>query len=203
MEILENKFPHGNENTIHPEAVIDNDVQIAAGAIISAKVVIGNRVIIDPNSVINNCIICDDVIIGANSSGFTGFGYIKDNQGRNVRLPHFGKVIIESFIEIGCNACIDIGALGNTIIRKGTKIDNLVHIAHNVEAGSNAMLIANSLLVGSSIMDENVWVTPSASIMNQAEIGDNAIIGMDAMGLKSVEQDSVMVGNPARNIRKI
>ena len=144
-----------------------------------------------------------NVIIGENCSiGNDGFQYIENPEGRLVKFPHFGNVIIEDDVEIGNNTCIDRGALSNTIIRKGVKIDNLVHIAHNVDIGENTMVVAQSMVAGSVKIGKNCWISPSSCIKNKIIIGDNVLIGMGAVVIRDVESNSVMIGNPAKLLRK-
>jgi UDP-3-O-[3-hydroxymyristoyl] glucosamine N-acyltransferase len=111
-------------------------------------------------------------------------------------------VEIEENVEIGSNTCIDRGALGNTIVRSGAKIDNLVHLAHNVVVGCNALVIANSMIGGSTVIEEGAWIAPSVSVMNQVSIGKSSILGMGAVVIKDVADGAVMVGNPAKALEK-
>tara|TARA_Y100000034_G_scaffold122190_1_gene167351 strand:+ start:57 stop:800 length:744 start_codon:yes stop_codon:yes gene_type:complete len=153
----------------------------------------------------NKCVITKgkNVQIGENCSiGNDGFQYIKDPMGDLIKFPHFGNVIIEDNVEIANNVCIDRGALSNTIIHKGAKIDNLVHIAHNVEIGENTMVIALAMVAGSVKIGKNCWISPSSCIKNKITIGDNVLIGMGAVVIKDVESNSVMIGNPAKLLRK-
>jgi len=149
------------------------------------------------------CDVAAGVVIGANCSiGLPGFGYAREDGGAYERFPHVGRVVIEAGVEIGSNVCIDRAALGVTRIRRGAKIDNLVHVAHNVVVGENAVVIANSMLGGSARIDDDVWVAPSVSVMNQARVGRGAVLGMGAVVLKSVDANAVMVGNPARLLER-
>jgi len=132
----------------------------------------------------------------------SGFGYERDSGGRYWRFPHVGKVVIEADVEIGSNTCIDRGAIGETRIGRASKIDNLVHIAHNVTLAPNSIVIANAMLGGSVHVGEGAWIAPSASIMNQAHIGARAIVGLGAVVLKSVDADTTVVGNPAKPLVK-
>jgi len=153
----------------------------------------------------NKCVVTKgkNVQVGQNCSiGNDGFQYIKGPEGDIVKFPHFGNVVIEDDVEIANNVCIDRGALSNTIIRKGVKIDNLVHIAHNVEVGENTMIIALAMVAGSVKIGKNCWISPSSSIREQLTIGDNVLIGLGAVVIKDVESNSVMVGNPAKLLRK-
>ena len=202
-KLLESEWPRQGSAPIAPEATFGTDVSLAAGVVIGPQVTIGARVSIGPNTCIAHCHIGANVTIGANCSiGLPGFGYEKDEDGRWWRFPHIGSVVIENGVEIGSNTCIDRGALGETRIGEGAKIDNLVHIAHNVVVGKNAVVIANSMVGGSAVIGDGVWVAPSVSILNQLTIGENATLGMGAVVLKPVDANAVMVGNPARPLEK-
>lgn len=143
----------------------------------------------------------DNVKIGPNSSvGYRGFGYERDKDGTLLPFPHYGGVVIENNVEIARNVCIDRGTFGDTIIGEGTKVDNLVHIAHNVKIGRNCMIIAGSILCGSVVIEDNVWVAPNATIKEGVTVGEGSMIGLAANVLKDVEPNSVMIGNPARRL---
>jgi len=109
-----------------------------------------------------------------------------------------GRVVIDEDVEIGCNTCVDRGALGNTYLRSGARIDNLVHIAHNADIGSHALVIAHAMVAGSATIGERAWIAPSAAIMNQLTVGAGAIVGLGAVVVKSVEPGTTVVGNPAK-----
>lgn len=166
---------------------------------IGENVSISNNVRIAPYTVIDNAVIGNNVRIGANCSiGLMGFGYEKDDTGKYWRFPHLGKVIIEDDVEIGSNVCIDRGAIGDTVIGRGTKIDNLVHVAHNVRIGNNCLVIANSMIGGSTIIGDNTWVAPSVSILDHRNIGESSILGMGAVIIRDVKDFDIVVGNPAK-----
>lgn len=144
----------------------------------------------------------ENVKIGANCSlGGDGFGYEKDENGNWIKFPHFGHIIIEDNVEISNNVCIDRGVIGNTIIQKGTKIDNLVHVAHNVIVGANTLIIAKSMIGGSATIGENCWIGPSSSIINGISIGNNVTVGIGSNVIKDVPDNIVVAGNPAKIIR--
>ena len=115
-------------------------------------------------------------------------------------IPHVGNVVIENGVEIGNNTCVDRGVLGSTILKENCKIDNLVHIAHGVVVGRNALVIALALVAGSVEIGENAWIAPSSSILQKVKIGKNATIGMGAVVLKNVGEEEVWVGNPAKKL---
>jgi UDP-3-O-[3-hydroxymyristoyl] glucosamine N-acyltransferase len=158
---------------------------------------------IHPTAVISNARIGKNVRIGAGTViGGEGFGYMPDEDGALVQFPHIGGVTIEDDVEIGANVCIDRGALGDTIIGRGTKIDNLVHVAHNVKIGKNCQIICQVGIGGSVEIGDNSFVGISASIRNQIKIGQNAVIGMGAVVVKDVPDNMTVAGNPASPIPK-
>ena len=202
-QLLDSAWPRQGGAPIAMDATIAADARLAAGVVIGPDVTIGARTSIGPNTCVAHCRIGSDVTIGANCSiGLPGFGYEKDDEGRWWRFPHIGRVVIEDGVEIGSNTCIDRGALGETRIGGGAKIDNLVHIAHNVVVGRNAVVIANSMIGGSATIGDGVWVAPSVSILNQVAVGARSTLGMGAVVLKPVDANAVVVGNPAKPLEK-
>ncbi len=194
------------KNSIHPSAVISENakfngfVRIGANVVIEDNVSIGNNVSIDANTIIkSNTIIGDNVEIGANNTiGGVGFGYSQNKVTKEYeQFPHYGKVIINDNVSIGNNTCIDRGSLSDTIIGEGVKVDNLVHIAHNVQIGKNSLIIAHAMIAGSVKIGENCWIAPSSSIINGISIGDNVTVGLASTVLKNVEDGQVMIGSPA------
>lgn len=175
----------GHHCHISKNVVIGDDVVIHDNVIIKSQTVIGSRTIINAGVVI----------------GTDGYGYYTDSDGKHHKVPHFGGVTIGSDVEIGANTCIDRGTLDNTIIGNNVKIDNLCHIAHNVQIGNNVLLIALSMIAGSAIIQNNVYIAPCAAIMNQIVIEEDAFIGMGAVVTKNVEKNKVVTGFPARTLR--
>ena len=209
QEILSKFFSEPCEiEGVSPTAVIHSTAKIHPSAMLGANVVIERDVTIGKDCVIGHNTVLkrrshlgEHVVIGANCTiGGVGFGYEKDSSGKYALLPHIGNVVVEDFVEIGNNTAVDRAVIGSTILRKNSKIDNLVHIAHGVEVGENSLVIANAMVAGSVVIGKNVWVAPSASVLNQKTIGDRAVIGMGAVVLKDVEEGSTVVGNPARLI---
>ena len=189
---------------IHNNAKIGKNVFIGDGTIIEENVEIGDNCFIGyNNTILNGTIIHNNVKIGSNNTiGGIGFGYEKNSNGDYIVIPHIGNVVIKQNVEIGNNTCIDRAVLGSTLLEENVKVDNLVHIAHGVRIGRNSLIIANSMIGGSSTIGENVWVAPSASIINKVDIGDDSLVGMGAVVLKPVVKSDIVAGNPAKSLRK-
>lgn len=197
----------GGENqseNIHPSAIIEKGAKVGKNVIIGANTYvcsdseIGDYCTLGANNTIKNTSISNDVVIGSNNSiGECGFGYFKKDNGEAELFPHYGKVVIMNHVHIGNNTCIDRGSLSDTIIKAGVKVDNLVHIAHNVVIGENSFIIACSIIGGSAIIGKNCWVAPSSTIRNAITIGSNSTVGLASTVVKSVPNDSIVMGNPA------
>jgi len=153
--------------------------QIRAGAKIGDNVRVGKDCVIHPNVFIEDgCTIGDEVklhsgvVIGAD-----GFGYVQDVNGDHVKFPQMGTVVIEDNVEIGANTCVDRGALGETRIGQGTKIDNLVQIAHNVQIGKRCIIAALSGISGSSVLEDDVVLAGQVGIADHVVLKQGVIIG--------------------------
>ncbi len=147
-----------------------------------------------------DCVKKDSYIIGANCTlGLCGFGYIWD-EGHWLRFPHIGGVVIESDVEIGSNVCIDRGSIGNTHIRQGVKIDNLVHIAHNADIGEHTLIVAGAVIGGSVKIGKKCFIGMNASIKNGVTIGDNVTVGAGAVVLKDIPDGETWAGVPAKKL---
>lgn len=207
IKILGLLFPSDKLSGVHPSAiiidsVIGEDTYIGPNVIIERSEIGNNCQVLGNNFIHSNTVIKDNVKINPGTTiGSDGFGYSRDPK-TNVldKFPHFGGVVIEANVEIGSNVCIDKGTLGNTIIQKGTKIDNLVHIAHNVNIGQNCLIIANSMIAGSAVIGDNSWISPSSNIINGITIGTNVTVGMGALVTKNIPDNEIWAGFPAKQI---
>ncbi|MHC4482019.1 MAG: UDP-3-O-(3-hydroxymyristoyl)glucosamine N-acyltransferase [Planctomycetota bacterium] len=185
-------------------AVIDDGAQIgencviASGCKIGEKSRLGKNCCLDSNVVVyHNCAIGNNVIIQANSTiGSTGFGYTFID-GEHKLIPHNGGVVIEDFVEIGANCCVDRAKFGNTIIGAGTKIDNLVQIAHNVVIGRKCLIVAQVGISGSCKLGDGVVLGGQAGLVDNIEIGDGAIIGAQSGVTRNVAAGGQILGSPA------
>jgi UDP-3-O-[3-hydroxymyristoyl] glucosamine N-acyltransferase len=187
---------------IHESAQLGIPIFIGENVVIEANCKIGNNCRIGHNTILHSHTeIADNVIIGCNNTiGGVGFGYEKDEEGQYILMPHIGNVKIEKNVEIGNNTCIDRAVMGSTLLKENCKIDNLVHIAHGVTIGRNSLVIANSMIAGSAVIGDNVWVAPSVSVLNKNTVGDNAFLGMGAVIIREVAENEKVVGNPGRKI---
>jgi len=190
--------------TIGPHAVIDRNVKIGAGSSIGPNVSIGFEVEIGtacqihPNCTIrercrlgNRVILQPGVVIGS-----CGFGYTLDSQGRHIKLEQVGIVVLEDDVEIGANTTIDRSRFKETMIRKGTKIDNLVQIAHNVEIGPHNVIAAQTGIAGSSKTGKYVMMGGQVGIVGHVELDDEVLIATRGGVSKSLKKGKYR-GSPA------
>ena len=195
---------------------IGKDVSIGAYVVIGEHTVIGDNVIIFPNVYIGNEVkidnythiypnvtILDKTIIGCNTRiysgaviGTDGFAYTHSD-GKHTHIPHCGGVIIEEDVEIGALSTIARSVIGNTIIKKGAKIDNLVHIAHNVVIGEHSIIAAQVGVAGSVKIGKNVTIGGQAGLADHIVIGDNVTIGGQSGVTKDVRSGITVCGYPA------
>lgn len=189
--------------SVADDAVIDPSVSLAPGVVIGRGVVLNKDVHIGPHTCLCHTTVEAGAEIGAHCSiGLTGYGFDRDADGTLIRFPHVGRVRIGEGASIGSNTCIDRGGLGETRIGDGAKVDNLVHVAHNVQIGPRAMVIAHAMLGGSATVESDAWIAPNASIINQKTVGEGAVVGLGAVVVKDVEAGATVVGNPARPLEK-
>jgi len=194
---------------IHPSAVIHPDAQIGKNVYIGANTTIGKCIIQDNVSIhsnvtlYNNITVENNVIIHAGSViGTDGLGCERDKNGVLIKFPHLGGVVIKENAEIGANCQIAKGALSNTIIGKGTKINAGCYIAHNVVIGENVWISPHVKITGSAIIKDNATIFTASVIREQRTIGEGATIGMGSVVTKDVPAGETWVGNPARKLEK-
>ena len=187
---------------------IGHETTIGAGSVIGNAVKIGSHCRIDPNvTIYPGTILGDRVLVQAGAVlGSAGFGYVRDSQtGHYEQFPQIGRLVIEDDVEIGANSTIDRGALDETRIRRGTKIDNLVHIGHNVQIGQDVVIAAQTGLSGSVTIEDNVIMGGQVGIADHVRVEAGAILGAQSgIPTKKVIRGKGVVfwGTPARPIRE-
>ncbi len=180
----------GDNTIIYPNVYIGENVKIGTNCVLHPGVTIYADCVLG-----NNCIIHSGVKIGAD-----GFGFVPDENGEYSKVPQIGNVLIEDNVEIGSNSTIDRATLGSTILRKGVKIDNLVHLAHNVEVGRNTAMAAQVGVAGSTKIGENVMIGGQAGISGHITIADNTKIVAQSGIPGSVKKADTLMGSPGIHI---
>lgn len=199
----------GSRVAIGPGVVVGENVTIGEGTVLFPGCVIGREVVIGrdcrlfANVVVNaRCRLGDRVMIHPNSTiGADGFGY-RFVEGRHRKITHIGIVVIEDDVEIGANSCVDRAKFGQTVIGRGTKIDNLVQVAHNVKVGEHSILVAQVGVAGSAKLGKYVVLGGQVAVRDHVTIGDGAMIGATSGVERDVEAGAKLVGTPARPARE-
>jgi UDP-3-O-[3-hydroxymyristoyl] glucosamine N-acyltransferase len=186
--IVGNGVRLGRGGVVGPLCVIGPGVSIGEGSYLFASVVVREGVRIG-----RQCVIHPGVVLGSD-----GFGYEADERGEYMKIPHVGGIVIEDNVEIGANVTIARAAMGETRIARGTKLDNLVHIAHNVQIGENGLLCAQVGVAGSTRIGRRVVIGGQAGLIDHLKVGDFVRIGAQAGVTKSVEDGETVSGYPAR-----
>ncbi len=199
----------GKEVGIGPFAVIDSKAKIGdktligAGSYIGRQVEIGSDCIIYPNVTIREkakigrrVIIHSGTVVGAD-----GFGYAKD-KGAYHKIPQVGIVVLEDDVEIGANVTIDRATMGETRIGRGTKIDNLVQIAHNVKIGENSIIVSQAGISGSTELGKNVTIAGQAGLVGHIHIADGTIVAAQSGVHRDTKPGQILLGSPARDMQK-
>jgi UDP-3-O-[3-hydroxymyristoyl] glucosamine N-acyltransferase len=219
--ILNNKTSYA-ESDIHPSAVVASTAQIGQGTKIGPNAVIGDQVVIGCNTLIGpNTTIEPNVMIGDNchihaqcfiahscelgnkvevqpttTVGTEGYGYATDADRNHYRIPHYGKVILEDDVHIGAGVNIDRGVFDNTVIGKGTKIDNHCHFAHNSVLGENCLITAGFIVAGSTTIGDNYVTGGRVSMSGHIQVADNVMTGAMTVVTKSLAKPGHYAGFP-------
>jgi UDP-3-O-[3-hydroxymyristoyl] glucosamine N-acyltransferase len=184
----------GPRTTLHPGVQIGENVAIGAGCTLYSNVVIRDGCVVG-----DRCILQPGAVIGSD-----GFGFAFDAQGegsgpRHYKVPQSGNVVLEDDVEIGANTCIDRAALGSTVVGRGTKIDNLVQIAHNVQIGALSIIVSQVGIAGSTKLGMGVVLGGQVGVVGHIEIADGAKIAAQSGILRDVDPGDVLMGSPARS----
>jgi UDP-3-O-[3-hydroxymyristoyl] glucosamine N-acyltransferase len=213
---------------VHLSAVVAASAKLGANVAIGAHAVVGERVLVGENSKISHgSVVGDDVILGSNVRiypnvtlcekcrigdrviihsgaviGSDGFGFAPDKDGIYKKIPQVGTVVIEDDVEIGANCTIDRATMGETLIKRGVKLDNLVHVAHNVVIGEGTMIAAQAGIAGSTKVGKQVLMGGQVGIIGHVEIADNvAIIAQSGVSKSLTKPGATYFGAPAKEQR--
>lgn len=226
FQVAAHFLPQPDIEGIHPRAVIDpaaelgEEVAVGACAVIAAGARVGARCVIGPGcSIAAGVVLGDDCVIEANVTiqrdsllghrcivrsgsvvGGDGFGFSWDGSAHR-KIPQLGRVVIEDDVDIGCNCCVDRATLGETRIRRGTKIDNLVQIAHNTDIGEHVILVSQAGVAGSSSVGAGAVIAGQVAISDHVKVGPGARIGGQSGVTKDVPAGAAVFGTPARAIK--
>jgi UDP-3-O-[3-hydroxymyristoyl] glucosamine N-acyltransferase len=195
----------GTGVTVSPFVSIGDNVIIGDGAVLYPGVVvgpdcrIGNDSVLHPNvTLYRNTILGQRVILHAGVViGADGFGYVPDEMGQHNKIPQIGQVVIEDDVEIGANTCIDRATVGCTTVKRGTKIDNLVQIAHNCTIGEHSILVSQVGMAGSCTLGHHVVLAGQAGLADHVTIGDQAMLAAQSGTFRDVESKAVQGGSPS------
>jgi UDP-3-O-[3-hydroxymyristoyl] glucosamine N-acyltransferase len=207
---------------VDPSAKIGDNVYIGAFSYIGPGAVIGNNVKIYPQSYVGdfsqikeNSVLYPGVkiyhgcLIGANCTlhsgvviGGDGFGFVQQPDQQYRKIPQVGNVILEDHVEIGSNTTIDRATMGSTIIRKGTKFDNLIQIGHNVEIGENTIVVSQAGIAGSTKVGRNCQIGGQVGLAGHLKVGDNVKIGAQSGVSNNIKDNATVLGSPAFDVTK-
>lgn len=190
---------------IGPNAVVESGAKVSAGAwiesqaLVSRGAIIGAKTRIHPgvrilsNTVVgSNCIINAGSIIGSDGFGFT------EHEGKQIKVPQVGNVVIEDEVEIGASVTIDRATMGSTLVGSGTKIDNMVHIAHNCVIGKNCTIVAQVGISGSTILEDNVTMAGQTGTVGHVRVGRDSVVAARGVVTNDVEPGSFVSGFPMK-----
>jgi UDP-3-O-[3-hydroxymyristoyl] glucosamine N-acyltransferase len=166
---------------VGPDCRIGDDAVLHPGVTLYRNTILGNRVILHAG-----------VVIGAD-----GFGYVPDERGVHNKIPQVGQVVIEDDVEIGANTCIDRATMGQTTVKRGTKIDNLVQIAHNCTIGEYSILVSQVGMAGSCTLGHHVVLAGQVGLADHVTIGDQAVLAAQSGTFRDVESKAVQSGSPS------
>jgi UDP-3-O-[3-hydroxymyristoyl] glucosamine N-acyltransferase len=206
--------------SVDPTAVIGPDVSVGPFTTIGARTRIGGATVIESHVAIGagavlgaNCLIQshasirDEVVIGARVVvqdgavlGSDGFGFARRSDGTHQKIPQVGRLVIEDDVEIGANSAVDRPAVGETRIAAGTKIDNLVQVAHGVRIGRNVLLAAQVGIAGSTVLEDDVMMAGQSGATGHVRLGRGAIVGAKSAVTKDIDAGQHVTGIPAVDV---
>ncbi len=195
----------GKHVTLSAGVCIEDDVEIADHAHLHPGVVVGDRCRVGSHTVLHpNVTLYRDTELGSHVIlhagvviGADGFGYTLDEKGVHYKINQIGRVVIEDYVEIGANSCVDRAAMGTTLIKQGTKIDNLVQVAHNCTVGEHSILVAQVGLAGSCTLGHHVVLAGQVGVADHVTLGDQVTLTAQSGAFRSIKSNNVYGGHPA------
>jgi UDP-3-O-[3-hydroxymyristoyl] glucosamine N-acyltransferase len=199
----------GPEVGLGPNAVVEDGVEMGARVRVGAGTVVGERCQVGDDTVLHanvtlypgtrvgrRCIIHAGVVLGSD-----GFGFATRDDGVHEKVPQLGRVIVEDDVELGAGTTVDRGSLGDTVIGSGTKVDNLVQIAHNVRIGPGTLLVAQSGIAGSTTLGRGVVIAGQSGVAGHLRVGDGAVVAAKTAVFDDLDAGSQVGGIPAISLR--
>lgn len=201
----------GRDVTVGAFSVIGPGAQIGDGAVIGPLCFVGEDVRVGKDSLLHprvvvreGCVLGERVILQPGVViGGDGFGFSTDRKtGKHRKIPQIGNVVVEDDVEVGANVTVDRATIGSTVIGAGTKIDNLVQLAHNVKTGKDCLIVSQVGVSGSTTLGDRVILAGQAGLIGHLKIGDGAIITAQTGVMNDVEKGAILFGSPARPSRE-
>ncbi len=195
---------------VEPRAVVGRNVQlgertrIMAGAVIEHDAQVGSDTVVHPNAVIGyDCVVGSEAVVGAGAViGSEGYGFAQDKQGKSYPIPQTGNVVLGDRVRVGANCCIDRAAYRTTRIGAGTKLDNLCHIAHNVEIGEDCLLTSMFCVAGSATIGNRVMSSGQSGVSDHVKICDDVVLLHRAGVVADIEQPGAYAGLPVQPFKE-